>query len=316
MKPKGILRWLRVGVTLGLLGFLIRQVPWSEVRSVLHGIRFLPCCAFVGISAVMIAASTWKWGFILHRLGIPCGWARLYRNYLVGYFYTNLLPSTVGGDVYRTASVGRGKSAQSFAAIFAERGSGLILLIVLSALSPLFLPPESRSPLLLAVVAGFTAICLGLLGCLFSKRFLSLGQGILVRFHLGGLSEKLDQFVGALREVGRDPWGLLGMILLTICFYALALVNVRLGFSAIGEEVPYLSLMGSVFPVMLISMIPVSINGLGLTEGAYVWCLGLAGIDPAPAATLALLLRAKSLLIGLIGGVLSLSSHSAPGGQR
>jgi len=306
VKGKRALRVLRILVTLGFLVFLIDRVPWSEVTVVLLGLRVLPFCGFLLISALMIAASTWKWGFLLHTLGIECKWTTLYKKYLIAYFYTNLLPSTVGGDVYRTASVGGEKRAQSFAAVFVERGSGLIMLILLSALSPLFLPPESRTPLLLGIVALFSAGCLGLLGCLCSSRLFSLCQRVLGRFQGVGIAEKLEKFAKAIKEVTRDRGGMMGLIFLTLLFHILVLLNVKLGFIAMGREVSYRSLMGSVFPVILISTIPVSINGLGLTEGAYVWCLGLAGVDPASAATLALLLRAKSLLIGLLGGVLSL----------
>ena len=302
-----LFRLLRALVTLSLLGFLLKTLPLREVGEALTGFRILPGIAFLLVSAVMIGLSTWKWGFVLRRLGIHESWSRLYGIYLIAYFYTNLLPSTVGGDVYRVTVVGKGKKPQSFAAVFAERGSGLCLLVLLAALSPLFLPAVGRDPALVAMVALSVAGCLGMAGCLASSRLLSLCTFLLRTVSLRGLAAKIEGFVVALKTVGKDPYALLGIVVLTVVFYLVVIANVLTGFACLGRSVSLSGLMGSVFLVMLISTIPVSINGLGLTEGAYVYCLGLAGVDPATAAGVALLLRVKSILTGILGGLISLS---------
>jgi uncharacterized membrane protein YbhN (UPF0104 family) len=180
-------------------------------------------------------------------------------------------------------------------------------MVLLCGLSPLFLPGVAREPALLVLVALSIAGCVGLGGCLASTRLLALGTFLLRTCRLGGLAAKLESFVSAVRTLARDPKSLLGIAGLTLVFHLFSVINVQMAFVTLGESVHLPGLIGSVFLVMLISAIPVSINGLGLSEGAYVYCLGLAGVAPATAASVALILRAKSILTGAIGGLVSLS---------
>ena len=122
-----------------------------------------------------------------------------------------------------------------------------------------------------------------------------------------GLAVELESCVTAIRTLAKDPGSLLGIAGLTLLFDLFSILNVHLAFATLGETVRLPGLIGSVFLVMLISTIPVSINGLGLSEGAFVYCLALAGVAPATAASVALLLRAKGILTGMVGGLLSFS---------
>ena len=65
--------------------------------------------------------------------------------------------------------------------------------------------------------------------------------------------------------------------------------------------------------IMLMSMLPVSIAGWGLREGAAVVLLGEAGINPADALLLSVLFGLISLLIWGFGGLVWLASRSRRG---
>ena len=49
-------------------------------------------------------------------------------------------------------------------------------------------------------------------------------------------------------------------------------------------------------------MLPISINGIGVREGIFVFLLGQWGVDPAQALALAWLEYGIILLFGLLGG--------------
>jgi uncharacterized membrane protein YbhN (UPF0104 family) len=55
--------------------------------------------------------------------------------------------------------------------------------------------------------------------------------------------------------------------------------------------------------VLLVSAIPVSLNAIGIMEGAFVFFLGAAGVAREDALSIALVLRAKNIVVGLIGGI-------------
>jgi glycosyltransferase 2 family protein len=61
-------------------------------------------------------------------------------------------------------------------------------------------------------------------------------------------------------------------------------------------------------PVILLTAVPISISGWGVREGAMVACLGLAGVPSEKALSISLLLGAISVIIGVAGGVIWLTS--------
>jgi len=63
-------------------------------------------------------------------------------------------------------------------------------------------------------------------------------------------------------------------------------------------------------PVMLISMIPVSIGGWGIREGAMVVAFGYAGIEPSQALAVSVLLGATTLAVAIVGGVIWLAERN------
>ena len=72
---------------------------------------------------------------------------------------------------------------------------------------------------------------------------------------------------------------------------------------SIGIKVPILELIEIYTIVRLISLLPISINSLGITEGLYIVLFGLIGISSVDALTVALLGRVLLMLVSLSGGI-------------
>ena len=79
-------------------------------------------------------------------------------------------------------------------------------------------------------------------------------------------------------------------------FYAGAVVNVYLGCRALGAPMDLWNIAAVVPVVLLVSMLPITLGGLGLAELGYVTAFTALAMDPAVGLTAALLLRAKVLL--------------------
>jgi hypothetical protein len=67
--------------------------------------------------------------------------------------------------------------------------------------------------------------------------------------------------------------------------------------------VPLMAFASIVVISSLATMIPLSINGLGFREGAYIWALGRYGVSHDQALAFALLILALLLLSSLVGGI-------------
>jgi uncharacterized membrane protein YbhN (UPF0104 family) len=84
---------------------------------------------------------------------------------------------------------------------------------------------------------------------------------------------------------------------------------------AIGTYLGFLALEVSISPLLVIALmpivygvsaLPVSINGLGVSEGLFVVVFVASGIEPADAAAVSILLRVTGIGLSCLGGLLYL----------
>ena len=80
-----------------------------------------------------------------------------------------------------------------------------------------------------------------------------------------------------------------------IAYYLLA--------QSLGLPVPFLNYFLIIPAALLVLMAPVSINGIGLREGAFVFFLGLYGIGRAEAVAFAWIAYGVLLIQGVLGGL-------------
>ncbi|MEX2607673.1 MAG: lysylphosphatidylglycerol synthase transmembrane domain-containing protein [Kiritimatiellia bacterium] len=307
--------------------FVVILLATIDVQSLKkHLLQIDPLIAGAGVllSFAMVAASTWKWSTLLRLQGCPLPFRQLYRWYFVGYFYSNFLPSNVGGDVARAwlASRHARSSATVMISIFVERFTGLILLLVLAVLMPWLRPELLEHP---AVSVGMVmgAGGLGLVGLLmvFGVRASRLQwvRGGLLRFkfwvkadrpgktatlweRLAGKLTLLSGRLGELWTILRTrPGAMLKVSALTLLYYLLMVGNVLLAYRAFGGWADPVG-VAAVLPVaLMVAMIPVTLGNLGIAESAYVFYFGLVGLDGGLTLAMGLFLRMKILLLGLVG---------------
>jgi uncharacterized membrane protein YbhN (UPF0104 family) len=75
---------------------------------------------------------------------------------------------------------------------------------------------------------------------------------------------------------------------------------------AVHVPVSFIWLMMAISLIAVVTSVPLSLNALGIQEGAYVFFFSLAGIAGPQALALALLSRGVRLAVSLVGGVIYL----------
>jgi glycosyltransferase 2 family protein len=320
-------------VSVVFFGVLLSFVKTNELMAVFARVNWLYLSVAILLSPCMVLASCAKWKLILDLKGEKVSFWQLLKIYLIGYFFSNILPSTVGGDVVRFYYAGRLIGNQPFAAVsvFFERFSGIVLLFFLVAVAPLFYPSLYRNPQIwlpasAGLIFGLVTIWIWLAknpfslpnrlsGWLFGaikQAGQGRGRGIIVRSaalfekfyekviaRLKKLHEELQVAVAAVRH---DSAFLRRLIGLTVLFYLLTWANVYFSFKAFNVEVSFLAVCAIVPAVMLVAHIPVTLLGnLGYFESVFVFYFLLVGVGGAESLAMGLLLRAKMLAMGALG---------------
>lgn len=293
-----------------VLLLVFRAVNFLELISALSQITFELIVALLLLSLIMIYLSALKWKIILD--GIPQEGAaaateeistpRLFCLYLVGYFVNLIFPSYVGGDVVRSVQLGKAVGqVRALAATVFERYTGLVAMVALSFAFVWFLPGvTSQIEILVCLIAlgtvSGTALALfPISGRLWSRLPFGLGAK---------LSAPVTKLQSSFHLVRRNGRLVVSAFLLSFIYHSLTVLNTALAGAAVGWSDPSILQLFVVVPIiLLIGAIPLSPQGLGIQEGAFYYFLQLAGATPAQALGVALVLRAKSYVLALIGGI-------------
>lgn len=309
IRPGAKLVWtLKLTLGLGLLWALFAHADIDATFAVLASVRPAWLLALLIMPHLLIALSCLKWQALLAAGGARVGLGPLFVLYMIGSFFSNFLPSMVGGDVVRTWQLSRTGEDPSvvIASTLLERFAGLAALITLLPMALLHLPLVREWPALgwivLAVSLAFVAVC----GLAFSgsdRIVQSDSRHSSPQRALALIRRSRDQvrmYRGHPRVLGRA-------YLLSILFYLGAGCSAWFGTLAIGAGLS-LPLVVSVTPLILFAaLMPVSVNGLGVLEAGYVLVLGLIGLQPAEALSVAILMRLRILLTAALGGALFLA---------
>ena len=308
---------LRIAVSLLMLGVLVVNVPsfdWGVLVPEWTPATVLWLAASVALTLVGFVLSAVRWQKVLDALGIHTDLRRLVRHYLAGQFVSNVLPTTIGGDVLRVSRLSKdtGESPGPFASVVLERLTGWLVLPVLTivgfTVNPGLRELGKATALALAIAFGTLALLGGVMLAVASTR---IGG----RF---GANEGWRRFAGAihlgLRQLRESP-GAAANVLVAGFAYQLALVLAAMAAAqALGLKPAGLTALLAFFPAVLIAQVmPVpTISGLGVREGAFVLFLGPLGVAQEEAIALGLLLYLLNLGVSLLGA----PAFAAGGGRR
>lgn len=299
---------LKLLVSLGLLAVVARSVDLTAV-----GVLLLDLPLWAGLAAVSSLAgiplvSALRWWLVLRAIGTPLPLGRVVALMFVGTFFTQVLPTSVGGDAVRVWQVSRSGVTfnRAFSGVMLERISGLLALVIMVAGGVLWLGHQFDQPalrlVLLATLPGLLAV-LALL-CLLDRLPVAL-RSLLDRAPLlGHLMSLLDVMAADSRRVLlAQPLSLLLLLLSGTAqvFSVLAVLALARGF---GLDLSAAGALAVVPAVILITFIPLSFAGWGVREGASVVMLGSVGIGADHALAISVLFGLASLMAVLPGCVL------------
>lgn len=318
---------------LGLATVLWLWVDWREAAQALTGADLDLLTLAFAASVASVALSACKWQGLLERIGLRLGLGLSARLYWIGCFFSNFLPTGVGGDAVRLLlTPAKGRLTEVAGTILVERLTGLLVMLLLAAaglaLQPLGLADAWFERLLLATVLALAAgvATLLLMPRLFLRaldRAAALAPRVLAprasRAPLAWAREVAGGVVGPACDLGSVVWA----VLVSIPFYAANILAQFLLLRAVGAELglPQAALAAPV--VLLVGLLPVSVNGLVLAEGAFVVVYASAGVPPELALAAAILRRLVDLANSGAGGLLWLgwqgeggtaAGAAAPGG--
>ena len=291
-------------VTFGLLALLARSLDLDALRRLLTTLPLSFYFLSLGVVLAGQIAYAWRWRLLLHAAGAQVPFTHIVRQYFVGIFVNNFLPSTVGGDVAKVYYLGDRFGYRTVTASVAmDRVLGVGLLAALAA------GALSISPVTAARLTAAQFACLAV-------AVLALGFLVATRLGTGGLAARVTwlgpRAVAAAERLQRlrfdmaAPLGrpaIIAQAAAVVLGYAIAITAVYQRFVLLegGASPPFVPLFAVVTATIVLSNVPVSLNGLGLREQLHASLLAPLGIAPEVAVAMSLLFYAHLVVASLIG---------------
>ena len=284
----------RIGLGLAIVGFLLWHYDARPALRSLARERPLFFAAAVALYVVGQLLCAWRWQLLAAIIKLRGPLSEFLRYCFIGIFTNLFVPGLLGGDAARAFYLGRrhGNIGEAIASTVADRAYGLMGLFWLAALAAITMNHGTLTPQVIQSTIAVGAVTVaGYLASPLIARLIPIAPRV-IRRALGIVAPYLHKPAATLPAI------ILSMIfqaLLAVCQYLLAL--------GLGMNLP-LSMFLLIVPISgVLAAMPVTLNGLGLRETAYLFLFGMAGVSRDEAIALGLLYFLATMIGGLFGAI-------------
>lgn len=280
---------VKLGVSGFLLAWLFYQTSWQELVGIWARIEWGPAVFGLLLYFVNLLISSVRWrmiakleGFEEKRLG------QYFRYTLISAYFGLLLPTSVGGDAVKAFYLSQGWKhyPRALVTVVIDRLSGLWVLTTAFGFAVMFigfpdLPiPVRYGAILLSVVSIVTVI--------FLPRLLSRIRTILPK--------------GSIGEHIRNPraWPLIMLLVIAVQLSGAWMYLMIAKSLSVDLSLSFL-IVFYIFTV-LVSVFPISLNGIGLREGAAVFLFSQLQLPASVGIAFGLTYLLIMVVTGAVGG--------------
>jgi uncharacterized protein (TIRG00374 family) len=297
----------RAVVAAGLTAFILWRSHPREVLAALTGADW----RLIAVAVVLVIADralmAYRWVMLLCIID-PAERPRLnevMRIFFVSTFVGTFLPASVGGDAVRALSMTqlnvRGRDA--IASVFLDRMLGVASLLLMAAVG-LALARDLAGNLTIVAALGLAGvICAATLLLIFSRAAAALASKLLGRFP-SALRDTGEGVLDSIRRYAAFRSSLVNVLAGSVAVQVLRIVQAYFLGAGLGIALPLAMYFAFVPLILLVMLLPITFNGIGTSQAAFVWFFGRAGIPAPPAFALSVLFVALGVVGNLPGGLL------------
>ena len=294
---------LRLSVCVALLWFIISRVDLAQVYQLIIKVSFGDFALAFLIYVIAHLLFFLRWNKILQALQLNIRIRTLLPLQFLGLFFNMFLPTSAGGDVIKAYYVSKdtGKTGTSFLSVFLDRYIGLLAIIALAAVAAFAVRLNISGVVVYHWVLLILAVAIVVTILLSTDFAARLNRFLGTRFtSIQGIISLINQSSKAILKNRRV---MIWTFLLSLGFMLLVVAVNYIFIGAIGESVPLRSLFVFIPVIALAAALPISINGIGLREGAYIYLFSTVGFTAEESLSLAFLSFVLLILVSLPGAL-------------
>jgi len=294
---------LKTCISIGIILLLINNIDFSKFTVIFSQIRF----KFILIAGLMVFLNFFfinlRWFLLLKSQEVGIGFLELAKINVIGYLFNNFLLGTNGGDYVKIFYIGKktpAKKTFAITSVFLDRLTGFLSFLVIATVMCIisFEGPLKRNLLIFFGVCYVTVLLF----------FLFFNKGFMKKIMPAFVFEKFNMIKNIVSEVydsvhiyrsKKIEFAKIFTVSIIAQFFLICstyFVGVSLDI-----DIKFNNYLTFVPIIQTIASVPVSLSGLGLMEGSYVYFFKLLGCSVEKSFALSLVARGFSWLIGIIG---------------
>jgi uncharacterized protein (TIRG00374 family) len=322
--PQLLARTSRLLPRLAVAGGLTAYILWkSDPRAVLAataGADWRPMAVAVLLVLVDRALMAYRWVVLLCTVdrALRPSLGALLRIFFVSTFVGTFLPASVGSDAVRAFSLAKlnVRGGDAVASVFMDRILGVASLLLMALIGLLLYRESGANRPILAALAAAGGLCMVTMLLIFSRRSARVAAGCIERLPFATARDAGHRVLESIRKYAAYPRQLVNVLICSMAVQGLRIVQAYFLGRGLGIDAPLAIYFALIPLILLVMLLPVTFNGIGTSQAAFVWFFAQAGVDAATAFALSVLFVALGIIGNLPGGVLYAFGRRRPDADR
>jgi uncharacterized protein (TIRG00374 family) len=285
VKNAGVGRLLRLTIAASLISYLFWLANPREVWITCARASWPPLLIAVSLVLFDRALMAYRWFVLVRPLEVGVKPRTILRVFFVSSFIGTFLPGSVGGDAVRAYSLSTHgvPLSDSMAAVFLDRMLG-VMSVLLMAIVGLAFARDLASDQTVLIGLGLTALACAIATALvFSDAAEAVAERLLARLPWARGRRSLGLVLSATRRYARYHHVVVLVLAGSIAVQVLRTVQAFYLGRAIDIQQPPSTYVAFVPLILLIMLLPVTVNGIGTSQAAFMGCSAvLARREPRP----------------------------------
>lgn len=288
-RQKDLLKNLvRVAIGIGIIVFLFYKIGVTEIQNVIASANVPLLVLALAITLPTLFVKFARWKLVLNLMGAKLPFFSLAKIYLTGIFLGSVTPSKIGDllKFYFLSKIHNMKSTHSLSVSILDRVFDLVFLLVVSIIGVVALISFISSFYLIFILAAFLILILLVffnerIFTIFYNLFLPRLSFLVKFFNVQKINHRKarSEFFLPFKLLRSKPQYALAFISLTFLGWLLLALQTNVILWAFGQSLDIVYLLFFVSIGAVISLIPVTISGIGTRDAAMVFLFSIFGIS-------------------------------------
>lgn len=279
--------------------YVFKNVDFYKLWSTLKEVNTTYFYCYILFSFASLFLYVFRWQMVNKIIGVEVNYKELFKIYLIGSFFSNFLPGSLGGDIYRGYILSKRSNSvsKSLISIFFERGIGLYMMFFMGMCISLFYINEFPKYIFyffFIIVFSVTTVI-----------FIVVRHNLIIWLSRVKALSSLSSFFTAVTDfieiIKKSPRNTFIIIITTIIYQLIATGITIFLYYSVGGSPEFFKMLSICILVFILVNVPISINGIGLREALFMYFSATIAISPEKNTIVSILIYITNLLIGLLG---------------